>query len=76
MSMVMEERLNDFLTEAGALSREQLGFKRKSGTSEATLAVSDIIRNASRGKLMLSAFVDVCAQRTILLFGNYFLPRC
>jgi len=40
MSMVMEERLNDFLTETKALSREQLGFKRNSGTSETVLAES------------------------------------
>ena len=61
MSMVMEERLNEFLTETGALSREQLGFKRKSGTSEAVLAVSEIIRNASKEQPVLAAFVDVRA---------------
>ena len=48
MSMVLEERLNTFLTQTGALSREQLGFRRKSGTSEAVLAFSEVVSNAAR----------------------------
>ena len=50
MSMVLEERLNTFLVQTGALSREQLGFRRKSGTSEAVLALSEVVRNAAEGR--------------------------
>ena len=61
MSMVLEERLNTFLTQTGALSHEQLGFRRKSGTSEAVLAFSEVVRNAAKDGPVLTAFVDVRA---------------
>ena len=61
MSMVLEERLNTFLVQTGALSREQLGFRRKSGTSEAVLALSEVVRNAAREGPVLTAFVDIRA---------------
>ena len=61
MSMVLEERLNTFLTQTGALSHEQLGFRRKSGTSEAVLAFSEVVRNTAKDGPVLTAFVDVRA---------------
>ena len=61
MSMVLKERLNTFLTQTGALSREQVGFRRKSGTSEAVLALSEVVRNAAKDSAVLTAFVDVRA---------------
>ena len=61
MSMVLEERLNTFLTVTGALSREQMGFRRKSGTSEAVLALSEVVRSAAKEGPVLTAFVDVRA---------------
>ena len=61
MSMVLEERLNTFLTQTDALSCEQLGFRRKSGTIEAVLALSEVVRNAAKDGPVLTAFVDVRA---------------
>jgi len=61
MSLIMEERLNLFLTETKSLTFNQLGFKRKSGTREASLALAEIIRNAAGSESVLTAFVDVRA---------------
>ena len=38
-----------------------MGFKRRSGTREATLALSEIIKQASKERPVLTAFVDVRA---------------
>ena len=59
MSMVLEERLSNFLVSTNALSSEQMGCKRKSGTIEATVALSEIIRNASKAGPVFTAFIDV-----------------
>ena len=61
MSMVLEERLSTFLVATKALSSEQMGFKRQSGTIEATLTLSEIIKNATKTKPVLVAFIDVQA---------------
>ena len=61
MSMVLEERLSKFLISTNALSSEQMGFKRESGTIEATVTLSEVIRNASKTKPVFTAFIDVQA---------------
>ena len=61
LSLIMEERLNTFLTATNSLSHNQMGFKRRSGTREATLALSEIIKEASRKGPVLTAFIDVRA---------------
>ena len=38
-----------------------MGFKRRSGTREATLALSEIIKEASKERPVLTAFIDVRA---------------
>ncbi len=38
-----------------------MGFKRRSGTREATLALSEIIKQASKERPVLTAFIDVRA---------------
>ena len=38
-----------------------MGFKRKSGTIEATVALSEIIRNASKAGPVFMAFIDIQA---------------
>ena len=42
MSLALNERLNTFLETTNALSPEQLGFRRMSGTQECVLTVSEI----------------------------------
>ena len=61
MFMVLEEKLSKFLVSTNALSSEQMGFKRESGTIEATVALSEVIRNASKTGPMFTAFIDVQA---------------
>ncbi|MCG3769690.1 MAG: hypothetical protein JW384_00819 [Nitrosomonadaceae bacterium] len=61
LSLIMEERLNTFLEVTKSLSHNQMGFKRRSGTREATLALSEIIKQASRERPVLTAFIDVKA---------------
>ena len=38
-----------------------MGFKRESGTIEATVALSEVIRNASKTKPVFTAIIDVQA---------------
>ena len=38
-----------------------MGFKRRSGTREATLALSEIVKQASKERPVLTAFIDVRA---------------
>ena len=61
LSLIMEERLNTFLEVTKSLSHNQMGFKRRSGTREATLALSEIIKEASKERPVLTAFIDVRA---------------
>ena len=61
LSLIMEERLNTFLEVTKSLSHNQMGFKRRSGTREATLALSEIIKLASKERPVLTAFIDVRA---------------
>ena len=61
LSLIMEERLNTFLEVTKSLSHNQMGFKRRSGTREATLALSEIIKQASKERPVLTAFIDVLA---------------
>ena len=42
-------------------SSEHMGFKRESGTIEATVALSEVIRNASKTGPVFTAFIDVQA---------------
>ena len=61
LSLIMEERLNTFLLVTNSLSHNQMGFKRRSGTREATLVLSEIIKEASKTCPVLTAFIDVRA---------------
>ena len=61
LSLILEERLNTFLRVTNSLSHNQMGFKRASGTREATLALSEIIKEASKKCPVLTAFIDVRA---------------
>ena len=61
LSLIMEERLNTFLEVTKSLSHNQMGFKRRSGTREATLALYEIIKQASKERPVLTAFIDVRA---------------
>ena len=51
LSLIMEERLNTFLEVTKSLSHNQMGFKRRSGTREATLVLSEIIKQASKEQM-------------------------
>ena len=59
MSLALNERLNTFLETTNALSPEQLGFRRMSGTQECVLTVSEIIRHAAKESDVYCAFLDV-----------------
>ena len=61
LSLNMEERLNTFLGVTNSSSHNQMGFKRRSGTREATLALSENIKEASKERPVLTAFIDVRA---------------
>ena len=59
MSLALNERLNNFLETTNALSPEQLGFRRMSGTQESVLTVSETIRHAAKESNVVCAFLDV-----------------
>ena len=61
LSLIMEERLNTFLIVTNSLSHNQMGFQRRSGTREATLVLSELIKEASKKCPVLTAFIDVRA---------------
>ena len=61
LSLVMEERLNTFLLVTNYLSHNQMGFKRRSDTREATVVLSEIIKEASKKCPVLTAFIYVRA---------------
>ena len=61
LSLIMEERLNTFLTVTNSLFHNQMGFKRRSGTREANLALSEIIKEVSKKCPVLTAVIDVRA---------------
>ena len=75
MSMVLEERLSKFLISTNALSSEQMGFKRESGTIEATIALSEVIRNASKTKPVFTAFIDVQSAYDSVI-REYCMQKC
>ena len=59
MSLALNERLNTFLETTNALSPEQLGFRRMSGTQESVLTVSETIRHAAKESNVFCAFLDI-----------------
>ncbi len=67
MSLALNERLNTFLETTNALSPEQLGFRRMSGTQESVLTVSETIRHAAKESNVFCAFLDVAgAYETVI----------
>ena len=63
LSLVMLERLDQFLTETKALSLAQGGFLRQRGTPEQAFVLSEVVRAASRHASLLThlhvAFLDI-----------------
>jgi hypothetical protein len=59
MSLVMNERLEAYLTATGALSRSQGGFQRLKGPAEQAFTLAETVRFALQKKNVHIAYVDI-----------------
>ena len=59
ISLILEERITQFVEQHSLIAAEQLGFRRCSGTQEAVLTLSELLKSGRVNSDIYAAFIDI-----------------
>ena len=59
ISLILEERITQYVEQHGLIASEQLGFRRCSGTQEAVLTLSELLKSGRTNSDVYAAFIDI-----------------